>query len=73
MTTPQQALEACRDAGFREGEWVRDVRAGRCRIETLTPTLVRFATEDGQPLALDGACVLLKSYHNGSIEPIEGK
>ena len=72
MTDPQQALTACRQVGLTEGQWITDARAGRGQIETLTPTLVVVVTEDGEPIALDGASVLYESYQDGGIEVTEG-
>jgi hypothetical protein len=62
-----QALERCREAGFAEGVWIHDVRAGDCQITTLDASVVILACEDGQPAALDGAAELLASYRNGGI------
>jgi hypothetical protein len=52
---PDQALERCREAGFEEGAWIHDVRAGDCQITTLSASVVVLACENGQPSALDGA------------------
>ncbi len=71
MTDPEDALDACRKAGLREGQWVSDVRAGRCRITTLTATTVTLVPESGQPLDAGDAADLWKSYRRGSISPVD--
>lgn len=68
MTDPEYALERCREIGFEEGAWIRDVRAGCCQITTLEASVVILAHENGQPSALDGADVLLESYRDGGIQ-----
>jgi hypothetical protein len=73
MTDPDHALECCRDIGFEEGAWIHDVRAGDCQIRRLEASVVVFACEDGQVLALDGATELLDSYRNDSIRLAEGE
>jgi hypothetical protein len=67
VTDPDHALAICRDIGFAEGAWIYDVRAGCCQITTLTASVVILVCENGQPLALDGADVLLDSYRDDSI------
>ncbi|WP_248910547.1 hypothetical protein [Halocatena marina] len=69
--TPEQALERCRAAGFSEGTWCCDVRAGRCQLETLSRQIVTFTTEHGQTLAIGDATDLYDSYQNGGIQPVD--
>lgn len=71
MTDPQQALDACRQAGLTEGQWVEDVRAGRCQITEMTTTAVTVTTDDGQPIAI-ATTELYDSYQNGSLQLAEG-
>lgn len=69
MADPEDALDACRDAGFREGAWCHDVRAGRVRLDTLSADTVVFVSEQGIPLDAGDATDLLESYQNNSIQP----
>lgn len=70
-TDPESALTACRAAGFVEGKWCYDSRAGYVRIETLTTDAVVFVTETGQKTALDSPIKLYESYRNDSITLIK--
>lgn len=69
----EHALSVCRKIGFEEGEWIYDVRAGKCQIMTLSESVVVFACADGQSVALAGASELLSSYRNDSIRLEEGE
>lgn len=71
MDDPEDALNACRDAGLCEGEWIIDVRAGRCQITTLTATTVTLVPESGQPLDAGDAADLWKFYQRESIFPVD--
>lgn len=73
MTDPKQALEACRKAGFIEGQLCRDVRAGHVRVNTLDPQLVTFTGERGDCLPIGDATDLLESYQKGGIEPVDSR
>lgn len=72
MTDPIQALATLREHGFAEGQWVIDVRAGRCHIETLSAGSVILTTESGQALDAGTAADFLESYQNGGIRQGEG-
>lgn len=65
----EDALDACRDAGFIEEEWCHDVRAGRVQLDVLTADTVVFVSEAGTPLDMGDATNLWESYQNGSIFP----
>lgn len=67
MTDPIQALATLRERGFTEGQWVFDVRAGRCQIETLSADSVILTAESGQPLNAGTATDFLESYQKGGI------
>lgn len=70
MVDPSQALEACREAGFTEGQWCEDVRAGRVRLDTLSAEEVVFVSDE-RPLQMGDATNLWESYQNGSIQPVD--
>ncbi len=68
---PEEALKKLRAAGIREEKWVKDVRAGRCQITSLTATSVILVPESGQPLDAGDATDLWDAYQNGSICPLD--
>lgn len=71
MADPEDALDACREAGFAEGKWCKDVRAGHVQLDILTADTVVFVSEKGTPLDAGDAIDLLDSYHNDSIHPVD--
>ncbi len=72
MTDPIQALATLREQGFTEGQWVTDVRAGQCQIETLSAGSVILTAESGHPLDAGTAADFLKSCQKGGVRQGEG-
>jgi hypothetical protein len=68
--TAEECLAACRQAGFAEGQWFYDVRAGYSTLDTLRATRVIARTEHGHPIAIGTAVDLYDWYQSGSIYPI---
>ncbi|RRJ33998.1 hypothetical protein [Halocatena pleomorpha] len=70
MTDPEDVLDACRAAGFAEGRWREDVRAGHVRLNIFTPESIVFVSTEGSPLDMGDAVNLWSSYQNNSIWPV---